>query len=165
KEHAVDHRVISEKKDAEAKSRERRTLTASYSKPYLSHASIGPSCALAQLEGGRLTVWSHSQGIFNLRRDLAGALDMPEEAITVRHAEGAGCYGHNGADDVALDAALLARAASPRPVRVQWMRDDEFCWAPCGPAMALELRASLDAQGNIVAWQHDLWSNGHSSRP
>ncbi len=83
----------------------------------------------------------------------------------VRHAEGAGCYGHNGADDAALDAALLARAAGNRPVRVQWMRDDEFAWAPCGPAMALELRASLDSEGNIVAWQHDLWSNGHSSRP
>ncbi len=165
KENATDHRVISDKSDGEVKSREARTLTASYSKPYISHASIGPSCALAQFEGDRLIVWSHSQGIFNLRHDLAMALAMPEEAVVVRHAEGAGCYGHNGADDVALDAALLARAAGSRPVRVQWMRDDEFGWAPCGPAMALELRASLDAEGNIVAWQHDLWSNGHSSRP
>ena len=165
KENAVDHRVISEKSDAEAKSREARTLAASYSKPYLSHASIGPSCALAQFEGDKLTVWSHSQGIFNLRHDLAMTLGMPEEAVIVRHAEGAGCYGHNGADDVALDAALLARAAGNRPVRVQWMRDDEFGWAPCGPAMALELRAALDSRGNVVAWQHDLWSNGHSSRP
>jgi CO/xanthine dehydrogenase Mo-binding subunit len=165
REHAIDHRVISEKVDSQGKSREARALTASYSKPYLSHASIGPSCALAQFEGDRLNVWSHSQGIFNLRHDLAKALDMPEEAIVVRHAEGAGCYGHNGADDVALDAALLARSAGLRPVRVQWMRDDEFCWSPCGPAMALDLRASLDAEGNIIAWQHDLWSNGHSSRP
>jgi nicotinate dehydrogenase subunit B len=93
------------------------------------------------------------------------ALELPEKVIVVRHAEGAGCYGHNGAEDVALDAALLARAAGSRPVRVQWMRDDEFCWAPCGPAMVLELKASLDSDGNIVAWQHDLWSNGHSSRP
>lgn len=165
REHAIDHKVISEKVDAQGKSREVRTLTASYSKPYLSHASIGPSCALAQFEGDRLTVWSHSQGIFNLRHDLAKALDMPEEAIVVHHAEGAGCYGHNGADDAALDAALLARGAGSRPVRVQWMRDDEFCWSPCGPAMALELRASLDAEGNVIAWQHELWSNGHSSRP
>jgi CO/xanthine dehydrogenase Mo-binding subunit len=165
REHAIDHGVISEKVDAQAKSMEVRTLTASYSKPYLSHASIGPSCALAQFEGDRLAVWSHSQGIFNLRHDLAKALDMSEKAIVVRHAEGAGCYGHNGADDVALDAALLARAVGSRPVRVQWMRDDEFCWSPCGPAMALDLRASLDAQGNVIAWQHDLWSNGHSSRP
>ena len=165
KENAIDHRVISEKSDGEAKSREARTLAASYSKPYISHASIGPSCALAQFEGDKLIIWSHSQGIFNLRHDLAMALGMPEEGVVVRHAEGAGCYGHNGADDVALDAALLARAAGSRPVRVQWMRDDEFGWAPCGPAMALELRASLDPGGNIVAWQHDLWSNGHSSRP
>jgi CO/xanthine dehydrogenase Mo-binding subunit len=165
KENAIDHRVISEKSDNEARSHEARTLTASYSKPYISHASIGPSCALAQFEGDKLAVWSHSQGIFNLRHDLAMALGMREEAVVVRHSEGAGCYGHNGADDVALDAALLARAAGSRPVRVQWMRDDEFGWAPCGPAMALELRASLDSEGNIVAWQHDLWSNGHSSRP
>jgi len=165
RETAVDHRVISEKSDAQATSRQARTLAASYSKPYISHASIGPSCALAQFDGGKLTVWSHSQGIFNLRRDLALALDMAEEAIVVRHAEGAGCYGHNGADDVALDAALLARAAGSRPVRLQWMRDDEFCWAPCGPAMVLDLEASLDSEGNVVAWQHELWSNGHSSRP
>jgi len=165
KERAIDHRIISEKNDADAKSREAQTLAASYSKPYISHASIGPSCALAQYQGDELIVWSHSQGIFNLRRDLSLALGMPEEAIIVRHAEGAGCYGHNGADDVALDAALLTRAAGSRPVRVQWMRDDEFCWSPCGPAMALELRASLDAGGNVVSWQHDLWSNGHSSRP
>ena len=90
KENAIDHRVISEKADGEARSREARTLTASYSKPYISHASIGPSCALAQFEGDRLTVWSHSQGIFNLRRDLSLALGMPEEAIVVRHSEGAG---------------------------------------------------------------------------
>jgi len=165
KEHAIDHRIISEKSDADSKSREAQTLAAAYSKPYLSHASIGPSCALAQYQGDELAVWSHSQGIFNLRRDLSLTLDMPEESILVRHVEGAGCYGHNGADDVALDAALLARAAGSRPVRVQWMRDDEFCWSPCGPAMALELSASLDADGNVVSWQHDLWSNGHSSRP
>jgi CO/xanthine dehydrogenase Mo-binding subunit len=165
KENAVDHRVISEKSDAQARLREARTLAASYSKPYISHAPIGPSCALALFEDDKLTVWSHSQGIFNLRHDLALALGIPEERVVVRHTEGAGCYGHNGADDVALDAALLARAAGNRPVRVQWMRDDEFAWAPCGPAMALELRASLDADGNIVAWQHELWSNGHSSRP
>ena len=165
KEHAVEHRVISQKEDATTKFRAANTLEAVYSKPYISHASIGPSCAIAQFEGDKLTVWSHSQGIFNLRRDLAIVLEMREEAIVVRHAEGAGCYGHNGADDVALDAALLARAVRGRPVQVQWMRDDEFAWAPCGPAMAFTLRAALDSQGDIVDWQHELWSNGHSSRP
>src|SRR5712671_3647003 len=165
KEHAAEHRVISEKENAEAKSRAAKVLVASFTKPYISHASIGPSCAVAQMDDGKLVVWSHSQGIFNLRRDLALALGMREDAIIVRHAGGAGCYGHNGADDAALDAALLARAAGGRPVQVQWMRDDEFAWAPCGPAMAVSLRAALDAHGNIVDWQHELWSNGHSSRP
>ena len=165
KEHAAEHRVISEKENADARCRATRTFEASYTKPYISHASIGPSCAIAQIDDGKLMVWSHSQGIFNLRRDLALALGMREDAIVVRHTEGAGCYGHNGADDAALDAALLARAAGGRPVQVQWMRDDEFAWAPCGPAMALNLRAALDAHGDIVEWEHELWSNGHSSRP
>src|SRR5258708_35571566 len=165
KEHASEHRVISQKEDVEAKSRAAKVLEASFTKPYISHASIGSSCAVAQMDDGKLVVWSHSQGIFNLRRDLALALGMREDAIIVRHAEGAGCYGHNGADDAALDAALLARAAGGRPVQVQWMRDDEFAWAPCGPAMALSLRAALDPNGDIVDWEHELWSNGHSSRP
>src|SRR5947209_2396241 len=165
KEHAAEHRVISEKENADARCRATRTFEASYTKPYISHASIGPSCAIAQIDDGKLMVWSHSQGIFNLRRDLALTLGMREDAIVVRHAEGAGCYGHNGADDAALDAALLARAAGGRPVQVQWMRDDEFAWAPCGPAMALNLRAALDAHGDIVEWEHELWTNGHSSRP
>ena len=165
KEHAAEHRVISEKENADAKSRAAKVLEASFTKPYISHASIGPSCAVAQMDDGKLAVWSHSQGIFNLRRDLALALGMREDVIVVRHAEGAGCYGHNGADDAALDAALLARAAGGRPVQVQWMRDDEFAWAPCGPAMALSLRAALDPNGDIVDWEHELWSNGHSSRP
>jgi len=165
KSHASDHRVISEKKDPDAKSRAASTLEASYAKPYVSHASIGPSCAIAHFQGEKLIVWSQSQGIFNLRRDLAMALGMREDKVVVRHAEGSGCYGHNGADDVALDAALLARESGGRPVQVQWMRDDEFAWAPCGPAMALTLRAALDPQGHIVDWQHELWSNGHSGRP
>ncbi len=142
-----------------------RTLEATYTKPYLAHASIGPSCALAQLESGRLTVWSHSQGIFPLRRDLARALGLEIEAIRVIHAEGSGCYGHNGADDAALDAALLARAAPGRPVRVQWMRDDEFHWEPFGPAMTMKARGAVSAEGRVVDWQYEVWSNTHSTRP
>jgi len=165
RQHVADRAVISEKTDPAAGARASRTVEASYSKPYLSHASIGPSCAVAQVQGETLAVWTHSQGIFNLRRDLAIALGMHEESIVVRHVEGSGCYGHNGADDVALDAALLARAAQGRPVLLQWMRDDEFAWAPFGPAMVLDLSARLDAEGNIVDWQHELWSNGHSHRP
>src|SRR5215831_7270183 len=140
-----------------------RTVKASYSRPYLAHASIGPSCALAQWRGQHLHVWTHSQGIFNLRRDLMLAL-CPGEVV-VEHVQGAGCYGHNGADDVAFDAAWLARAAAGRPVRVQWSRADELAWAPFGPAMAVDLEADLTADGAIVGWRHTVWSNGHTSRP
>jgi CO/xanthine dehydrogenase Mo-binding subunit len=146
-----------------------RTLQARYSKPWLAHASIAPSCALARWAGGQLDVWTHSQGIFNLRRDLALAFALDAQAVCVHHAEGAGCYGHNGADDVAFDAAWLARAASVTnpgaTVRVLWSRADELSHAPFGPAMVVELRAGLDAAGGIAHWQHALWSPGHSRRP
>ena len=141
------------------------TLSASYSKPYIAHASIAPSCALALWDGARLTVWTHSQGIYNLRTDLALAFALTPGDITVRHAEGAGCYGHNGADDVAYDAAWLARAMPGTPVRVQWSRADELAWSPFGPAMLVDLEADVDASGNVLAWRHDVRGNGHSNRP
>ena len=142
-----------------------RTMKASYSRPHLAHGSIGPSCALAQSDNSGLRVWTHSQGIFSLRKDLALALGLAEDRIVVGHVQGAGCYGHNGADDVAFDAAWLARAAHGRPVRVQWSRADELAWAPFGPAMAVEIEADLDASDAVIAWRHTVWSNGHTSRP
>jgi CO/xanthine dehydrogenase Mo-binding subunit len=142
-----------------------RTLKAAYTKQFVAHASIGPSCALARLSEGKLEVWTHSQGIWGLRNELALMLNMPQDDIVVTHAEGAGCYGHNGADDAVLDAALLARAAHGRPVKLQWMREDEFAWEPYGPAMAIEIEATLDAGGRIASWKHELWSNGHTHRP
>jgi nicotinate dehydrogenase subunit B len=138
---------------------------ATYTRPYTAHASIGPSCAVARFENGHLTVWTHSQGVFPLRNDLAKALDMDVTKVRCTHAQGSGCYGHNGADDVALDAALLARACNGRPVKVQWMRDDEFGWEPNGPAMIVELRAELGEAGEIVDWTHDVWSSTHTTRP
>jgi CO/xanthine dehydrogenase Mo-binding subunit len=141
------------------------SLEAAYTKPYTAHASIGPSCAIAQLKDGQLTVWTHSQGVFPLQRDLAKALDMDQAKIRCLHAQGSGCYGHNGADDVALDAALLARASNGRPVKVQWMRDDEFAWEPFGPAMSVAMKASVSDAGMIVDWSHDVWTNTHSMRP
>ena len=140
-------------------------VEATYRKPYMAHAAIGPSCAVAQLSDGRMTVWTHSQGVFPLRGNLAMALKMRPENIRCIHAEGSGCYGHNAADDVALDAALLARAAAGRPVRVQWMRADEFLWEPFGPAMVMKLRAALSPDGRIADWNYELWSNTHSTRP
>jgi CO/xanthine dehydrogenase Mo-binding subunit len=126
---------------------------------------MAPSCAVAQMQDGKLTLWTHSQGVFPLRRDLAKVMRMPESAITAIHVEGAGCYGHNGADDVACDAALLARATNGKPVKLQWMRDDEFSWEPYGSAMVMKMKARLDDTGNIVQWQHDVWSHPHSTRP
>ena len=142
-----------------------RTVKASYAKPFLAHASIAPSCALARFDGSRLEVWTHSQGIFNLRKDLALTFAMQDSEIVVQHVEGAGCYGHNAADDVAFDAAWLARAAGGRAVRVQWSRADELSWAPFGPAMAVDLEADLDSGGSVIGWRHTVWSNGHSTRP
>lgn len=140
-------------------------LEATYSRPYLSHASIGPSCSVAWLKDGHMTVWSHTQGAFPLRGNLATVLEMPVSAVDVVHVPGSGCYGHNGADDVALDAALLAREVSGRPVKIQWMRDDEFAWAPISPAMVMRAKASLSREGRIVDWNYDVWSNSHAMRP
>jgi len=142
-----------------------RTLRRQYTRPYIAHASIAPSCALAQWTGERVHVWTHSQGVYLLRADLALVLKTPPENITVEHLEGAGCYGHNPADDVALDAVLLAKGASGRPVRVQWSRADEMTHAPFGAAMAIEIEADLDAKNEIVGWRHSIWSNGHAARP
>jgi nicotinate dehydrogenase subunit B len=142
-----------------------RRFSASYARPYLAHASIGPACALARLTPEGLEVWTHSQGIYNLRTDLARMLTLPPERVVVRHVEGAGSYGHNGADDAACDAVLLARAVPGRPVRVQWSREDELAWSPLGAAMAVDLQAEVDADGRITQWRHEIWSNGHSSRP
>jgi len=142
-----------------------RTLRRRFTRPYIAHASIAPSCAMAQWNGDRVHVWTHSQGVYLLRADLSLVLKLPIDHITVEHLEGAGCYGHNAADDVALDAVLLAKAAGGRPVRVQWSRADEMTHAPFGAAMAIEIEADLDAGNEIVAWRHTIWSNGHAARP
>jgi CO/xanthine dehydrogenase Mo-binding subunit len=141
------------------------TLEATYTRPYHMHASIGPSAALAQQSNGEMTIWTHSQGVSVLRLSLAQALDMKPGEIRVIHAEGPGCYGHNGADDAALDAALLASAVPGRPVLLQWMRDDEHTWEPYGPAMVVTTHASLDADATVIDWNHDVWSTTHMGRP
>jgi CO/xanthine dehydrogenase Mo-binding subunit len=142
-----------------------KRVSAEYTRSYLSHASIGPSCAVAWLKDDHMTVWSHAQGAFPLRGDLAKVLGMDDSQVDVIHTPGAGCYGHNGADDVALDAALVARAVAGTPVKLQWMRDDEFAWAPFGPGMAMRVEAALAPDGKIVDWSYDVWSNSHAMRP
>ena len=142
-----------------------RQLSARYSRPYLLHGSIGPSCAVAIAGHGGLAVWTHSQGVSPLREALAELCDLPLDKVHCIHVEGAGCYGHNGADDVAADAALAALAVPGRPVKMLWTREQEHGWEPMGPAMVAELRGAIDVAGRIVDWRHDVWSNTHSTRP
>ena len=136
-----------------------------YKRPYQIHGSIGPSCAIGLWEKNQLTVWSHSQGVYPLRKTLSDLLKIPEENIRTIGVPGAGCYGHNGADDVAADAALLAMQMEGKHVRVQWMREDEHTWEPFGSAMVFKLKGSLDGTGRINSWYTELWSDTHSSRP
>ena len=140
-------------------------ITAAYTRPYQMHASIGPSCAVGVYKEDMLTVWTHSQGVYPLRNAIAEMLRLPPERVRCIHMEGSGCYGHNAADDAGADAALLAMALPNRPVRVQWMREDENSWEPYGPAMMTSARGQLDADGNIAAWHYEVWSNTHSTRP
>lgn len=142
-----------------------RTIEATYTRPYQAHGSIGPSCAVAQSVNGTMTVWTHTQGVFPDRQGIAEMLRVPPATVRLIHVEGSGCYGHNGADDAAADAALIARALPGVPVRVQWMREQEHAWEPFGPAMVTKLKASLDSNGKIADWSFDVWSNTHSMRP
>jgi CO/xanthine dehydrogenase Mo-binding subunit len=142
-----------------------KTLEATYTRPYQSHGSIGPSCAVAQFTDGVMTVWTHTQGVYPDRQGIAEMLRMAPASVRCIHVEGSGCYGHNGADDAAADAALIARAMPGTPVRVQWMREQEHSWEPFGPAMVTKLKASLDGNGAIADWNFEVWSNTHSMRP
>ena len=158
-----DTYLISNRGDASAVGDQ--TLSATYLRPYQMHGSIGPSCAVALRDGDKTTVWTHTQGVFPLRKALAELLGRPEADVHCIHREGAGCYGHNGADDVAGDAALLAAAFPGRPVRVQWMREDENGWEPLAPPMIIDLQGSLDHQGKISSWKHEVYSGTHTTRP
>ena len=137
---------------------------ASYSRPYVAHAAIAPSCAIAEFRDGHLTVWSHTQGVYPLRNVLAELTGLPPEKISVRHVQGAGCYGHNGADDVAFDAAVIALECRKNPIRVQWSREDEFGFEPVSTAMAIRLDTTLDDAGRPVDWMTEIWSAPHTMR-
>lgn len=164
KRQPLDSKVVA-RREAATPTAAARLVRRTYTRPFLAHASIAPSCAVAQWTDDEVRVWSHCQGVYNLRADLALVLALPPEKIVVEHVEGAGCYGQNGADDVALDAVLLARAADGRPVRVQWSRADELARAPFGAAMAIEIEAALDGTHEIAGWCHRIWGNGHVARP
>ncbi|MGB3589223.1 MAG: molybdopterin cofactor-binding domain-containing protein [Tunicatimonas sp.] len=141
------------------------TVKAQYFKPYIMHGSIGPSCAVAHYEGGQLQIWSHSQGVYPLREALPKVVGLPIDKIHIKGVPGSGCYGHNGADDAATDAALLAVAYPGVHIRMQWSREEEHAWEPLGSAMILEVQANLDESGKIAEWYTELWSDSHSTRP
>lgn len=140
-----------------------RQLHAAYYQPYHAHASIGPSCAVADVKEDQITVWASTPGPYPLSGTLAQLLDVPAEKVHLIHVEGAGSYGQNGSDDAAADAVILSQAVG-RPVRVQWSREDEFVWEPKAPAMVMEVHGGLDTQGNVVAWDYHVWSPSHVAR-
>jgi nicotinate dehydrogenase subunit B len=133
-----------------------RRLAATYDFAIHTHGSIGPSCAIANFVDGKLTCWTASQATHDLRKQLAAMLGMADADVRCIYVDGAGCYGRNGHEDAAADAALLARAVR-KPVRVQWMRADEHGWDPKGPPTLVDLRAGLDQDGKVVAWESELF--------
>nr|MCH9671992.1 molybdopterin-dependent oxidoreductase [Gammaproteobacteria bacterium] len=142
-----------------------RRWEAHYERPYQAHGSIGPSAALALWDGSQLSVWTHSQGPFPLRGSLAQALGLDASQVIVNHALGAGCYGHNGADDAALDACLVAQAMPGRPVLLKWTREDEHSWEPFSSCMSVRMAADVDSAAALIGWSHETFSDTHVARP
>src|SRR5215468_2165713 len=159
---SIDHVIGAAGSDS---ARGLQNYEAVYTRGHLAHASIGPSCALALYRDGHLTVWTHCQGVFPLRAALSRMLKLDPSAISVRHVQGPGCYGHNGADDAAADAAVIAVRMPGRPIRVRWRRQEEFAYEPVSPAMVVKVRAKLDATGEPVDWTTEIWSGTHQGRP
>ncbi|HKS86655.1 MAG TPA: molybdopterin cofactor-binding domain-containing protein [Pseudolabrys sp.] len=143
----------------------RQRYEATYTRGYLAHASISPSCGLALYRDGKLTVWTHCQGVYPLRAALARTLKLDPDAIIVHHVQGSGCYGHNGADDAAADAAIVAMQLPGKPVRIRWRREEEFIYEPKTPAMIVKVHAVLDESGKPVDWTQEIWSPTHNLRP
>ncbi len=142
-----------------------KTYEACYFRPYQAHAPVGPSIGVAHWDNGRLKVWSHTQGPYPLKREISSFLSLPEEKIRVIHKGGSGCYGHNPADDAALEAAIIACNMPGIPIRLQWMRQEEFKWEPYGSAMVMDVRASMNKDGSIENWNYNVHGFPHSSRP
>jgi nicotinate dehydrogenase subunit B len=140
-------------------------ISETYSRPFVAHAALAPSCGLAEYRDGHLSIWSHTQGVYPLRNSISGILGLSLDQVTVRHAHGAGCYGHNGADDAALDAAIIAMQIPDHCIRVQWRREEEFGFEPVSTAHMTRLRAALDADGRPVDWTAEVWAGSHVQRP
>jgi nicotinate dehydrogenase subunit B len=139
-------------------------VSAVYARPFVAHAAMAPSCGLAEFRGGRMEVWSHTQGVYPLRNSIAEVLGLARDAVVVRHAHGAGCYGHNGADDAAMDAAVIARQIPDHCIRVQWRREEEFGYEPVSTAHRTRVAAVLDDAGRPVDWTTEVWAGQHVAR-
>jgi CO/xanthine dehydrogenase Mo-binding subunit len=138
---------------------------ATYTRMHIAHASVAPSCGLAVYGDGKLQVWTHSQGVYPLRDALVRTLKLDPTSISVKHVQGPGCYGHNGADDAATDAAVIAFHQPGKPIRVRWRREEEFAFEPVSPAMVVTAQAVVDASGSPADWTTEIWSGRHTSRP
>jgi nicotinate dehydrogenase subunit B len=159
---AID-RLIGPPEPADAQGRAR--FEATYTRGHLAHASLSPSCGLALCQDGQLAVWTHCQGVYPLRVALARTLGLEASAITVHHVQSSGCYGHNGADDAAADAAIIAMQMPGKTIRVRWRREEEFVYEPKSPAMVVKVRALLDDAGKPADWTQEIWSGTHNKRP
>jgi CO/xanthine dehydrogenase Mo-binding subunit len=133
-----------------------KRLKATYDFAVHTHGSMGPACAVADVKGGKAEIWSPSQAPHWLRKEVAAVLQVDPNAVHIQYLDGAGCYGRNGHEDATCDAALISKLIG-KPVRVQWMREDEHGWDPKGPPTLVEITAGLDPQGNIVGWDSELW--------
>ncbi|MEX2617383.1 MAG: molybdopterin cofactor-binding domain-containing protein [Alphaproteobacteria bacterium] len=140
-------------------------VEATYTRPYIAHASMGPSAAIAQYDGETMTIWSHGQGMHPLRKNVAEMLGLDSAKVICHHRHGPGCYGHNGSDDAAADAAIVALALPGETVRLQWRREEEFAYEPVSPAMSVTVRVAVDAAGNPTDWTQEIWSASHVQRP
>jgi CO/xanthine dehydrogenase Mo-binding subunit len=143
----------------------RQRFEATFTRGYVAHASISPSCGLALFKDGKMTVWTHCQGVYPLRAALARTLKMEPSDIVVHHVQSSGCYGHNGADDAAADAAIIAQQMPGKAVRVRWRREEEFVYEPKSPGMVVKVRALINADGKPSDWTQEIWSGNHNGRP
>jgi len=161
-----DETIVSRGDPAAGVSTASKQLSATYWWPFQSHASLGPSCAVVDFRSEGTTIWTASQGPHGMRTNFSRVFGIPENKLRVIFLDGSGSYGSNGNDDAAADALLLSKAVG-KPVRVQWMREDELAWDPKGPPQLLDIRAGLDADNRITAWETQMWlpSNVQGSRP
>jgi nicotinate dehydrogenase subunit B len=159
-----DTRLVDSKDVDERLDRAATVLKATYLHPYQMHGSVGSSCAVADVQGGKATIWSPTQSAYPTRSGSALLLGLPVENVRVIFTRGSGCYGINGADTVSYDAAILSQAVG-KPVRVQLSRKDEMAWENYGAAFVIDQRAGVDGSGAIVAWDYEAWSPALGGRP